>query len=132
MEPGDQRHTHYGLAVDYGSTTIIMQLIDMNSGAVIAEVKAVNGQRVYGTDILSRITYSLEGPSHMDALRCVHFALHPCHCEGGHSKARQKTAVSLRSSLHYYTKFASKWSCPIDSLYMQIYNQMERFPGFIQ
>lgn len=69
VEPGDTRDSHYGLAVDYGSTTIIMQLIDMNSGAVIDQAKAVNGQTAYGTDILSRITYSLEEPSHMDDLQ---------------------------------------------------------------
>lgn len=69
VEPGDTRDSHYGLAVDYGSTTIIMQLIDMNSGAVIDQAKEVNGQTAYGTDILSRITYSLEEPSHMDDLQ---------------------------------------------------------------
>lgn len=69
VEPGDTRHQHYGLAVDYGSTTIVMQLIDMNSGTVIAEEKAVNAQVQYGTDILTRITYSLEDPKHIDALR---------------------------------------------------------------
>ena len=71
VEPGDQRQSHYGLAVDYGSTTIVMQLIDMNSGMVIDQVKAVNGQSVYGTDILTRITYSLEDPAHMDDLQRV-------------------------------------------------------------
>ena len=70
-EPGDTRHHHYALAVDYGSTTVVMQLVDMNSGAVIGEEKAVNGQVAYGTDILSRITYSLEGPSHVDDLHRV-------------------------------------------------------------
>lgn len=69
VEPGDQREKHYGLAVDYGSTTIVMQLIDMNSGTVIDQVKDVNGQTAYGTDILSRITYSLEDPAHMDDLQ---------------------------------------------------------------
>ena len=69
VEPGDQSKNHYGLAVDYGSTTIVMQLIDMNSGTVIDQVKAVNGQTAYGTDILSRITYSLEDPSHIDDLQ---------------------------------------------------------------
>ena len=69
VEPGDKRESHYGLAVDYGSTTIVMQLIDMNSGTVIDQVKAVNGQTAYGTDILSRITYSLENPAHMDDLQ---------------------------------------------------------------
>ena len=67
-EPGDRRQQHYGLAVDYGSTTIVMQLVDMNSGAVIAEAKAVNGQTAYGTDILTRITYAMEDPAHVDDL----------------------------------------------------------------
>ena len=69
VEPGDRRQYHYGLAVDYGSTTIVMQLVDMNSGSVIAEEKIVNGQVQYGTDILTRITYSLEDPSHVEALQ---------------------------------------------------------------
>lgn len=69
VEPGDTTGMHYGLAVDYGSTTILMQLVDMNSGAVIDQVKAVNGQTQYGSDILTRITYSLEGPDRMDDLQ---------------------------------------------------------------
>ena len=69
VEPGDRRQHHYGLAVDYGSTTIVMQLVDLNSGAVVGEEKAVNGQTAYGTDILTRITYSLEDPSHMEELQ---------------------------------------------------------------
>ena len=69
VEPGDRRQWHYGLAVDYGSTTIVMQLVDLNSGAVIAQEKEVNGQAAYGTDILTRITYSLEDPSHMGDLQ---------------------------------------------------------------
>ena len=71
VEPGDTRQYHYGLAVDYGSTTIVMQLVDLNSGAVVWEEKAVNGQAVYGTDILTRITYALEDPSHVDDLQRV-------------------------------------------------------------
>ena len=69
VEPGDCRQHHYGLAVDYGSTTIVMQLVDLNSGTVVGEEKAVNGQTAYGTDILTRITYSLEDPTHVDALQ---------------------------------------------------------------
>ena len=69
VEPGDQRQWHYGLAVDYGSTTIVMQLVDLNSGTVIDQVKQVNGQTAYGTDILTRITYALEAPEHMEDLQ---------------------------------------------------------------
>ena len=71
VEAGDATGHHYGLAVDYGSTTILMELVDLNSGTVIDQVKAVNGQTVYGTDILTRITYAMEDPSHMDDLQRV-------------------------------------------------------------
>ena len=64
VEAGNTTAHHYGLAADYGSTTIIMQLIDLNSGAVIGEETAVNGQTAYGTDILTRITYALENENH--------------------------------------------------------------------
>lgn len=69
VEPGDTRQHHYGLAVDYGSTTIVMELVDMNTGTVIDQVKAVNGQRAYGTDILTRITYAMEDPANMEQLQ---------------------------------------------------------------
>ena len=68
-EPGDQRQHHYGLAVDYGSTTIVMQLVDLNSGAVVGEEKCVNGQVRYGTDILTRITWSMEAEANAEALQ---------------------------------------------------------------
>lgn len=64
VEAGNQCCHHYGLAVDYGSTTILMQLVDLNSGSVIGESSAVNGQVEYGTDILTRITYCLENQEH--------------------------------------------------------------------
>ena len=69
VESGDTRMHHYGLAVDYGSTTIVMELIDMNSGRMIDRVKAVNGQVEYGTDILTRITYAMEDPANMERLQ---------------------------------------------------------------
>ena len=69
VESGDTRHRHYGLAVDYGSTTIVMQLVDLHSGAVVGEERTVNAQTTYGTDILTRITYALEDPSHMEDLQ---------------------------------------------------------------
>lgn len=71
IEPGDRRSAHYGLAVDYGSTTVVMRLLDMHSGAVIGQVKEFNGQITYGTDILTRITYSLEDPRHIQQLQQV-------------------------------------------------------------
>ena len=71
VEAGDTTARQYGLAVDYGSTTVVMQLVDLISGAVIAEEKEVNGQVIYGTDILSRITYALEDSAHKEDLQRV-------------------------------------------------------------
>ena len=71
IEAGNTIDSLYGLAVDYGSTTIIMQLIDLNSGKVISEEKEENGQIQYGTDILTRIIYSIENEEHKKELRNV-------------------------------------------------------------
>ena len=69
VEAGDRTGHHYGLAVDYGSTNILMELVDLNTGAVIAGESAPNGQIAFGTDILTRITYALEGPDRKRHLR---------------------------------------------------------------
>ena len=69
VEVGDTTFHHYGLAVDYGSTMIVMQLVDMNSGSIIGEERAVNGHVAYGTDILTRITYTQEDGSHIQDLQ---------------------------------------------------------------
>ena len=71
VQPGDYRQHHYGLAVDYGSTTIVMQLVDLNSGAVVGQASAVNGQVAYGTDILTRITWVMEDREHTDTLQAA-------------------------------------------------------------
>lgn len=69
VEAGNQTHCHYGLAVDYGSTNLVMQLVDIHSGSVIAEEKMPNGQIAYGMDILTRITYGMEGEYQMGQLQ---------------------------------------------------------------
>lgn len=68
VEAGDATNQHFGLVVDYGSTTIVMQLVDINSGSVLWEEKRLNGQTEYGTDILTRITYAMEEPTHKEDL----------------------------------------------------------------
>ncbi|MBQ9967790.1 MAG: DUF4445 domain-containing protein [Oscillospiraceae bacterium] len=69
VEPGDTTSMHYSLAVDYGSTTIVMELIDLRSGAVIGQEKIFNRQSRFGTDILTRITYTMESPEARDLLQ---------------------------------------------------------------
>ncbi len=47
------------LAIDLGTTTVVMVLIDGKSGEVLLEHKFTNPQRTYGADVLSRIEVTL-------------------------------------------------------------------------
>ncbi|MDZ7641310.1 MAG: ASKHA domain-containing protein [Desulfurivibrio sp.] len=61
VEPGDTTGDFYGLALDIGTTTIGGNLLDLNSGEIIAEASAYNDQIAYGEDVISRIVYSQRG-----------------------------------------------------------------------
>ena len=60
IQPRNTQECCYALACDLGSTTIAVQLLDMNTGAVIETQTAVNAQVKLGTDILTRIFYTRE------------------------------------------------------------------------
>ena len=49
------------IAVDLGTTTIAMQLVDMEKGRIIDTYCEMNPQRRYGSDVLSRIKASCDG-----------------------------------------------------------------------
>ncbi len=49
-----------GVAIDIGTTTIVVELVDLKSGSVIDSRSDYNKQVVYGEDVLSRILYTEE------------------------------------------------------------------------
>lgn len=51
----------YDIAVDIGTTTIAMELIGRDSKRSLHTVTAINGQRAYGADVISRIQASIDG-----------------------------------------------------------------------
>ncbi len=55
LEPGDTTARQYGLAVDLGTTTIVVQLIDLANGEVLGQKALTNPQTEAGPDILTRI-----------------------------------------------------------------------------
>lgn len=69
VEGEDTSSYNYGLAVDLGSTTIIMQLVDLNNGQVIAQESTFNKQIKYGEDILSRIFYTKQYEDGLDEIQ---------------------------------------------------------------
>lgn len=61
------RGGRYGIAVDIGTTTLAAALVKRDTGDIAAVHTAVNRQRAYGADVISRIKAANDG--NLDALR---------------------------------------------------------------
>jgi uncharacterized 2Fe-2S/4Fe-4S cluster protein (DUF4445 family) len=51
----------WGVAIDLGTTTIVAQLIDLQTGHVLAVRAALNAQAKHGADIMSRVEFAVAG-----------------------------------------------------------------------
>ena len=68
VEPGDTTGTQVGLAIDVGTTTCAVSLVDLACGHVLGTAADYNGQLSRGADIISRISYA-KTPERADELR---------------------------------------------------------------
>ena len=57
MEPGDKSEANYGIAIDIGTTTVVVYLLSLITGEEISAKSITNPQTVYGSDVISRINY---------------------------------------------------------------------------
>ncbi len=71
IQGGDRSKYKYGVAVDLGTTTVALYLLDLNRGKIISVLSQVNNQRAYGSDVISRINYTMEKENGV-------FELHKC------------------------------------------------------
>ncbi|UCD92015.1 MAG: DUF4445 domain-containing protein [Methanobacteriota archaeon] len=60
IESGDTTRKLYGVAVDIGTTTVVVELVDLNTGEVIDCEADYNKQVMFGEDVLTRILYATE------------------------------------------------------------------------
>jgi uncharacterized 2Fe-2S/4Fe-4S cluster protein (DUF4445 family) len=58
--PGDAAGKRYGAAVDIGTTTIVVYLVDMTTGRIIGTASSYNPQVKCGDDVITRIVYATE------------------------------------------------------------------------
>jgi len=58
IEHGDRTTSNYGLAIDVGTTTIVVLLVDLTSGKILDKASGLNGQITYGETLLTRIAFS--------------------------------------------------------------------------
>jgi uncharacterized 2Fe-2S/4Fe-4S cluster protein (DUF4445 family) len=68
IEAGDTADQQYGLAVDVGTTTVVIQLVNLKTGKVIGVKGSHNLQARYGEDVISRMIFA-----------CVRGSLAPVH-----------------------------------------------------
>lgn len=68
IEAGNTTENHFGLAVDVGTTTVVVQLINLKSGNIVGVKGSHNLQARYGEDVISRMIYA-----------CVRGSLEPVH-----------------------------------------------------
>ena len=69
VEPGNTLGRNFGLAVDVGTTTLVMELVDVESGRTLDMEAALNSQSKRGADVISRLTYALAETKHAAELR---------------------------------------------------------------
>ena len=55
----------HGLAIDLGTTTVVVRLVDLESGELVADTSFENPQRFGGSDVMSRIHYDTEHPGRL-------------------------------------------------------------------
>ncbi len=55
----------YGIAADIGTTTVVLRLHDLATGALVADAAFENPQRFGGSEIMSRIQYDSEHPGRL-------------------------------------------------------------------
>lgn len=59
----------YGIAIDIGTTTLVISLVDLINGKILKSYASLNSQKKYGEDVISRITYSNHG--NLDELKAA-------------------------------------------------------------
>ncbi|MHC1726858.1 MAG: ASKHA domain-containing protein [Syntrophobacteraceae bacterium] len=66
LEGGNATSRNFGVAIDVGTTTIVAQLVDLRTGAILGAKASHNSQARYGEDVISRMIYA-----------CTHVGLAP-------------------------------------------------------
>jgi len=101
-----------GVAVDLGTTTLVAQLLDLQTGHVLAVKTALNPQARYGSDVMSRVQFAVadRGQPELTTIirkeisRLIHLLLHtsPSKIENQKSKIRRVTLVGNTVMHHLF------------------------------
>ena len=65
IRPPAAADSSLGLAIDVGTSTVAVQLVDLDNGQVIGRAIRRNGQIAYGEDVISRIVWTQKSPEQL-------------------------------------------------------------------
>ena len=68
VEPDPADEGALGLAVDVGTTTVVVTLVELRSGAELRSASCLNSQKAYGQDVITRIHFTMDEPGGLAVL----------------------------------------------------------------
>lgn len=71
VEDGNTSEKMHGLAVDVGTSKIVVYVVDLKTGKVLGMGAIENPQMMYGEDIVSRITYAAKDKKYLKNLQLM-------------------------------------------------------------
>jgi uncharacterized 2Fe-2S/4Fe-4S cluster protein (DUF4445 family) len=69
VEPGDTTARRFALAFDLGTTTVVANLLDLETGQPAAVRSMLNKQQPFGADVITRISAVMTDPAALGVLR---------------------------------------------------------------
>ncbi|MCQ2492505.1 MAG: 2Fe-2S iron-sulfur cluster-binding protein, partial [Lachnospiraceae bacterium] len=66
-----QGNFSYGIAVDLGTTTVVVTLADLDTKIPVTTIKEWNQQISFGSDVISRVDYCMKNPDHLSELSAM-------------------------------------------------------------
>jgi len=67
----ENNHDLYGLAIDIGTTTVVLYLLNLNTGKTEDSYSLPNPQQKFGADVISRINYTIDNPRGIEKMQSV-------------------------------------------------------------
>lgn len=107
LEKRDTSEEAYGVAVDIGTSKIIIYLSDLLNGKLVTTESAENPQIKHGEDVISRISYAMESQAHLKemqklAVDCLNtMIIRACEKRGLNPKRIYELTVVGNTAMHH-------------------------------
>jgi uncharacterized 2Fe-2S/4Fe-4S cluster protein (DUF4445 family) len=100
----------FGVAVDIGTTTVVVYLMDLVGGECVAVESKMNPQITHGDDVISRITFAMRNPDGTTILQtqisqCIDELIRECCASAGVDKEKVYEIVAVGNTAMHHLFF---------------------------